>query len=187
MNYNTNKRVKIIMCFSILLLTYGCKKSKKAVDFELLPLNTGFVSVNPATDTVINNQHYYYHTFLVNTNFYRNACEDNAVKLSDVESIRLKASRVEIQSQSGKQFTAFSRVVQIFINTALEKDTIGTFQTTGISGNTATFVTSTDDLKKFFNENVITMPVFWAVADTSATDVEAKYELTFQVKGYRNE
>jgi len=161
----------------------SCKKDSDLIEFSLAPINTESLPLDGVVDTTINGQQYYSDTLLISNNFFRTACEENGVNTSDVESVYLESSSVEIISPQNITGSFFNSITQIFLTPAGQMDTISEADV-GMSAIPGELTLKSKNLKVYFDNVVTTMPVFFGVGDSVLSGAEVKYSLNFKVRGY---
>ncbi len=174
----------IFIVFAAMIFFAGsCKKDSDLVEFNLAPINTESLQLDGVVDTTTNGQQYYSDTLLISNNFFRTACEENGVNISDVESVFLESSSVEIVSPQNITGSYFTSITQIFLTPNGLLDTISKANV-GISAIPGELTPKPKNLKMYFDNVATTMPVFFGVGDSSLSGADVKYNLTFKVRGY---
>lgn len=173
----------LVVLYAIVFFVGSCKKDSDLIEFNLAPINTESLALDGVVDTTINGQQYYSDTLLISNNFFRTACEENGVNTADVESVYLESSSVNIVSPQNITGSFFFSITQIFLTPNGQMDTISEANV-GISSIPGELTLKSKNLKVYFDNVAITMPVFFGVGDSSLPGADVKYNLIFKVRGY---
>ncbi len=188
MTSSPNKNTCFALLFAMVAVLYtSCKETNKepeTVEFDLTQVESGIITVDSVIDSSSTSDNYYKVSISLNNDFFRVACEENAVYLDDVESVTLKSADVEFLAPSGGSLASFKNISQYAVYTDFGAPTLmSSSQTISGSPLTLSLTPSANNLKQYFRLYYTPIEIYLSQHDLNFTSADLKFKFIFHVKG----